>query len=276
MCEFCVKHGEGKKWYLQARNYGLDLASDVRRQRFIADFFNNPQKLQQSVRDLDRLDRLPRLMQSAIRGWVTRSMKKWHFGQVVPLEDVREMLGIVNSVVRVPCICRAINRGDKQARYCFGVSVGQGAIAFAKVDPSYASGPDTTMTESVTTDQALDIMRDLEQEGLVHSVWSFVTPFIGGICNCDRSDCMAMIATVGHDTKVMFKAEWVAAVDWDSCRGCRSCMRQCQFGAIGYSASADKCVIDQHRCWGCGVCRAACRQDAISLGPRADAAALGW
>ena len=24
MCEFCHKHGEGKKWYLQAQNYAED------------------------------------------------------------------------------------------------------------------------------------------------------------------------------------------------------------------------------------------------------------
>jgi len=25
MCEFCTKHGEGKKWYLQMRNYASEL-----------------------------------------------------------------------------------------------------------------------------------------------------------------------------------------------------------------------------------------------------------
>ena len=31
MCEFCLKHGEGKKWYLQAKNYSDDLPADLRR-----------------------------------------------------------------------------------------------------------------------------------------------------------------------------------------------------------------------------------------------------
>ena len=30
MCEFCLKHGEGEKWYLQAKNYSEDLMSDLR------------------------------------------------------------------------------------------------------------------------------------------------------------------------------------------------------------------------------------------------------
>ena len=34
-------------------------------------------------------------------------------------------------------------------------------------------------------------MREHEKEGLCHTVWTFQTPFIGGICNCDRADCLA-------------------------------------------------------------------------------------
>jgi hypothetical protein len=45
MCDFCIQHGEGKKWYLQAKNYGEDLLSDVRRRRFITDFFAHPEHL---------------------------------------------------------------------------------------------------------------------------------------------------------------------------------------------------------------------------------------
>jgi hypothetical protein len=31
MCEFCLKHGEGEKWYLQAKNCSDGLLSDVLR-----------------------------------------------------------------------------------------------------------------------------------------------------------------------------------------------------------------------------------------------------
>ena len=43
MCEFCIKHGEGKKWYLQAKNYAEDLLSDLRRRNFIIGFFGHPE-----------------------------------------------------------------------------------------------------------------------------------------------------------------------------------------------------------------------------------------
>ena len=79
-----------------------------------------------------------------------------------------------------------------------------------------------------------------------------------------------MKATVTHDVPVMFRAEYVAEVDPDACTGCRSCMRACQFGALGYSAAQKKAFVDPTACYGCGVCRAACKQDAITLRPRAE------
>ena len=45
MCEFCLKHGEGKKWYLEAKNYSDDLLSDLRRRRFIEGFVSRPEDI---------------------------------------------------------------------------------------------------------------------------------------------------------------------------------------------------------------------------------------
>jgi MinD superfamily P-loop ATPase len=66
----------------------------------------------------------------------------------------------------------------------------------------------------------------------------------------------------------MFRAEYVAALDSGACDGCRSCMRLCQFGAMGFSAAQKKVCIDPRRCYGCGVCRSSCKREAISLRPR--------
>jgi heterodisulfide reductase subunit A-like polyferredoxin len=122
--------------------------------------------------------------------------------------------------------------------------------------------------ESLSKEAALELMRGHEREGLCHTVWTFMTPFIGGICNCDRADCMAMRATVGHSLSVMFRAEYVAEASPDLCTGCRACTRICQFGAIGFSAARKKVEIDPKRCFGCGACRSACAQAAITLKDR--------
>ena len=38
MCEFCVQHGDGKKWYLQAENYAADITHDTALREFVVDF----------------------------------------------------------------------------------------------------------------------------------------------------------------------------------------------------------------------------------------------
>lgn len=35
MCEFCLKHGEGQRRYLSAKNYSEDLLADIARRKFI-------------------------------------------------------------------------------------------------------------------------------------------------------------------------------------------------------------------------------------------------
>ena len=272
MCEFCVKHGEGKKWYLQAKNYAEDLLSDLRRRNFITDFFSHPERLGGDLANMEKLRQLPGFVRRAISARITRGSKKMHFGQVLPLEDIGQIFSFVNSIVRLPCMCRHVTLG-REARYCYGVAMGPkgGAIAalLRGLDDSFLSGPDTAGFEELSTEQALEAIADHEKEGLCHSVWTFMTPFIGGVCNCDRIDCLAMRSTVTHDVKVMFRAEYVAAADRDLCKGCRACMRLCQFGAIAYSAADKKVSIDQTACYGCGVCRSLCPEEAIKLTPRA-------
>jgi len=272
MCEFCVKHGEGKKWYLQAKHYAEDMLSDARRRSFMLDFFSKPEHLSGDLARMESLAKAPAPIRRAISALATRQRKRTHFGQVVPLEDVKEIFGFVNSIVRLPCICRHVTLG-REVPYCYGVSMGPGggeAVGLLReLGDSFFAGPDTSAFEELDTEQALAAMADHEKKGLCHSLWTFMTPYIGGICNCDRADCVAMKSTVTYGVKMMFRAEYVAAVDPDLCKGCRTCMRLCQFGAMAYSVADQKVRVDRVYCYGCGVCRSLCPNDAIKLKPRA-------
>lgn len=272
MCEFCLKHGEGTKWYLEAKNYSEDLLSDLSRQKFIKGFFRQVQSESKTYQQqLEELDRAPALVKRAFKWKMVRKMKKDHYGQVVPLEDVERIFGFVNSVIRVACLCRSITLG-KEKRYCYGLSMGpQGGKlleVFDGLDLSFSSGPDPKGREVVSKEEALAQLREYEKEGLCHSVWTFQTPFIAGLCNCDRPDCLALKMTVTHDLPVMFRGEYVAQADAQQCDGCRRCMQVCQFGAIGFSASEKSVFIDPRRCYGCGICRAVCKSEAIHLTDR--------
>jgi ferredoxin len=271
MCEFCLKHGEGEKWYLRAKNYSDDLLSDVRRRKFVENFLSGPEVLAGAAKNLSRLAKAPRFIRGMVSRIVTRRMKKVHFGQVVPIEEVEKIFGFTNSIVRIACACRSVTL-RKEKRYCYGISLAPDGGKLGEIlrgaGKGFLGGPDGAGFETLSRDEAITAFQAHEKEGLCHSVWTFHAPFIGGICNCDRSDCLAMRSTVTHAVPVMFRGEYVADIASEDCSGCRECMRVCQFGAVTYSASSKKAVIDQRWCYGCGVCRAACKKGAIRLEDR--------
>jgi len=266
MCEFCHEHGEGKKWYLQAKNYSEDLLSDLERRNYIVNFFSHPELLAGVLAQLEKLSQSPEFAQVTLTPEQADSQKRIHYGQVVPIEDVESIFGFVTSVVRFACWCRHSTVG-KEHRCCYALSMAPQGGEFTKIlrdiDAAYLTGPDTVGLESLTKDEALASLRQHEQEGMCHTVWMYVAPFIGSICNCD-TDCGAFhLSKYGRPQ--MFRAEYVAQIAPDLCNGCRECMRFCPFGAINYSAALKKVLVDPRRCYGCGICRASCTTDAITL-----------
>ena len=272
MCEFCHRHGEGKKWYLDARNYSEDLLSDLKRRRFVRRFFADPQHLVNGDRALSVVDWIPRFLTKRLREKITARQKSNHFGQVVPIEDIEKIFGFVTSVTRLACICRHIEFGGEQ-RFCYGLSLAPGGGEMLRilreVDPSYLIGPRTQGLENMAKEDALDLIRESEKDGMCHTVWTFKTPFIGGICNCSLPGCLAMKTTLSHKTPVMFRAEYQASVDTDVCTGCGRCARVGPFRAIPDVSKKGKARIILGKCYGCGVCRSVCEFGAISLSDRA-------
>ena len=275
MCEFCHQHGEGRKWYLAAENYSEELYRQSRR-RSMADLVHAVAGLSDGRVVPTPTQRFiwrhaPRLVR-----WIARRYQQdLHWGQVVPIEDVLQIVGMLDWVVRLPCVCRSQIIGDKNARYCFGVGV---APVEEHMRRLFQKSLDSTLSlETLTPEQAREALVDLDQRGAIHSVWTFKSPFIGCICNCDR-DCGAYRAQMLDKYQVMFRSEYVARIDPDECGGCRRCMRQCLFGAITFSLAQGRCAVNELACYGCGLCRAACNRQAIRLLPRTTvpAAARLW
>jgi NAD-dependent dihydropyrimidine dehydrogenase PreA subunit len=298
MCEFCTEHGEGKKWYLQMKNYQEELLHaeldrlqkrlgrvDTRLEwnRRMFDQFVLPAATGVPA-TVDFVTGLPvggggdeggqeAAPESASSGpapgpqpvaplpsddTVTRISKILHFGQVIPLEDVERIFDLADSITRLPCGCRFISTGKTDKRYCFGLGMDKWGV-MGKY-PNAASS-----LEVLDKEEAKRLVREYDAEGLMHSVWTGVTPYVMGVCNCDH-DCMAYRGYIEHGGPPdFFRGEEVGEVDWELCTGCKSCVSQCQFGAINYSSVGAKVHINPRACFGCGVCRAACPTGAITL-----------
>ncbi len=266
MCEFCTKHGEGKEWYLNIKNYNLDLLSDLKKKRFARNFFHDFADSYNKYPIYRLALNLP-FIKTPLRYIARRSAMRKHWGQVLPIEDVKKVLSMTTSIVRVPCVCRKITTG-KEVRSCFLVSIDP--KLFEKegmVDRSYFGPPDVVKFEKFGIDEALDFMKAEESNGAIHTIWTITTPLAGAICNCGGMDCLAL-KTYREVMPHFFKAEYIADVSIDRCVDCGECIKLCQFGALKRPSVGAKVEIDNDKCYGCGICRSVCSKKAITLKKR--------
>lgn len=259
MCQFCISHGEGKKWYEVMQNYSKELQYSGNRNKLAKKIMGYT--LTSAVVDVEKMIKLKRkspLVSKYFGKMGTLLMKRYHFGQIVPLEDAEMIIDLAQSITRMPCVCRRAVKGEKNARYCFGLGYDPASI--------FGDYPDIQASlETLTKQEAKDLLRKFDEEGLIHSIWTMKTPYIGGLCNCDR-DCLAYTSQVSNGLmQIMFKSEYIAKINPLGCTGCRSCQKLCQYEAIEYSSVDGKCYINPLKCYGCGVCRTACGQELITL-----------
>ncbi len=269
MCEFCSEHGDGKVWFANAENYSRDLVSDLERRNYINDFFTST--IDEGVTTIGRLETLygkkkrlpPRLVKA-----MEKKAKVEHFGQVVTIEDIRELVGKAATVVRLPCACRWASQ-KKESRCCYSVSYSADAW-YKNLDMGYFGLAQDQGLESLTPEQAINQMEALEEQGAVHTIWTMMTPFIGAICNCQPRECLGL-RTLSIDVETMFRGEMIAQVDEQACAGCGACEDVCHFGAIhGREVAGNfSAHVHAHACYGCGLCRNTCPADALSMVVRA-------
>jgi Fe-S-cluster-containing hydrogenase component 2 len=268
MCQFCVEHGEGKRWYLEAQNYALDLNSDLSRREYVVEFISGFEKMRsRAIMAGNLAAKLPGPLTRLGKHTITRHQQANHFGQPLSLEDCEQVLDIASSITVIPCICRMHEPGEAAAEVCMLVTSSPVDSVLQAGFSDYDAGPDLDDFHTMDKPQAMELLRSCEERGLLHSIWTFKTPFTAAICNCNlASGCMAMRLTAGYDIKVMWRGEDVALLDAEKCTSCGRCAKRCPFSAI--SAKPGAVTIPAEKCWGCGICRSACSQQAIRLADR--------
>lgn len=266
MCDLCTKHGDGKIWYKNAANYAKDLLSDLGRRRYIENFLTSA--FTEGFQALGRIELIakkkgsvPRAIAAAMRA----KAQEEHFGQVLPIEEISEVVRKAQTVVRMPCACKW-NIGKKEERCCYAVSYGPEAW-YENINMGYFGKASHEGLEALAPEEAITQMRALEERGAVHTIWTMKTPFIGAICNCSPDECLAMRTLSRARVEIMERAEFAAQVDETLCTGCGLCDSQCHFHAIDTSFQGGISIarIDTQKCFGCGLCRNVCSAGAITM-----------
>jgi ferredoxin len=264
VCRFCVEHGEGERWYLNAKNYAFDLESDLKRRDYVIDFIDGfGRRRAGAITWMERLGSLPAPLGRLGKAAISNRMKAHHFGQPVPLEECEDILRLSTSITVIPCVCRMHTPGKAAEEVCLLVTT-QPVVPYLKEGfKDYAEGPDLDDFRTMSVDEAMELLRRSEERGLMHSIWTFETPFAAAICNCNlESGCMAMKLTAGYEMKMMWRGESVVRLDASLCEQCGRCAAICPFGAISSNGSV---LAHADRCWGCGICRSVCDHGALGM-----------
>jgi hypothetical protein len=124
MCEFCTRHGEGKIWYKNAANYANDLLSDLRRRTYIENFLSSVFK--DGFQTLGRLETIFKGrggLPKAVKTAPISKAKQEHFGQVLPIEEIGEVVRRARAVVRMPVPIAGISRKKRNTAVMRSVTV---------------------------------------------------------------------------------------------------------------------------------------------------------
>jgi len=176
--------------------------------------------------------------------------------EIFPYERASELLEGARSWGVRKCICRVqqhlVGKGcERPVENCMVFAPVEGAFDHSEID------------RPITKEEALRILREAEEAGLVHTAGNYRDGHFY-ICNCCTCCCAVLrgVAEFGRPTAVA-RSDFHAVVDHELCIGCGDCVERCQFGAL--SVPEDVSVVDYARCVGCGLCTMVCPADALHL-----------
>ncbi|MBU2551445.1 MAG: 4Fe-4S binding protein [Proteobacteria bacterium] len=176
---------------------------------------------------------------------------------ILAQEDVNEVIKNAKRLAVTKCPCRMTSKNcDHTVEACLQVNRGA----------DYAINRGTG--RELTKEEALDLLRQTEKEGLVHCTVNHKS-IDSVICNCCPCCCSFLEVAIKYGNNVVEPSRFQARVDEDLCSGCEICLERCPFGAIEMKSKngRDEMVstILADKCLGCGVCRVTCPEEAISL-----------
>ncbi|HEY4715915.1 MAG TPA: 4Fe-4S dicluster domain-containing protein [bacterium] len=265
MCDSCAKHGDGGKWYENVANYAKKMYKIRKDESEASSAVSDVQMMVEGIlEDAVKARGLNAPDYEEIKNKAEQMCYTIHFGQVITLDEVEKIMDIAYPIARMSCSCRRKTRGarDKDNFLCMGIGVGM--YRWERWPETYRGG-----VEFMSPKKAREWLKHVNELGMVHTFWTFGTPYIGGICNCEYPVCIGIRNRLDYGVRILMKGEQIAQLASEKCNGCGICAQRCQFGAIRMEVSRGKANINQQVCFGCGLCLTACKPRAIEMAGRA-------
>jgi Pyruvate/2-oxoacid:ferredoxin oxidoreductase delta subunit/predicted transcriptional regulator len=174
--------------------------------------------------------------------------------QVLDKEDVRAYIQNAKSLAVTRCTCRLSSGNcDSPLEVCL------------QLDKSADYSIERGSGRSVTKEEALEIMKKAENEGLIHKAENRAGR-ITMLCNCCPCCCVDWSSAEVMSIPVAGPSRFCAEVDEELCTECGICMEACSFNALSLNKDGSSIPgVDTEKCLGCGVCAVKCPDEAITL-----------
>jgi Pyruvate/2-oxoacid:ferredoxin oxidoreductase delta subunit len=172
--------------------------------------------------------------------------------QVLAPENVRQIIESAGRLAVTRCTCRlSMRKCDTPVEVCLQIN------RAADYTIERGSG------REITTAEALKIINETEEAGLVHVTMNKAN--VGHfICNCCGCCCQSFTLLIADGLPICDPSRYRPDVDIDVCTGCGTCEERCWFDAIAVSENEVAEVITD-KCLGCGQCAIGCPEEAIRM-----------
>ena len=183
---------------------------------------------------------------------------------VFPFEMMEEIIRKVEVIALVHCPCRATANlvGKKRCDHSLENCIKYDELAEYLIEKGIG--------KEITKQEALEVIRKSEEEGLVHLVDN-AREGIKHTCNCCGCCCWS-VGTIRRKRiprDVLMATYFLRETDRERCIGCGQCVEICPVQVI--KMEGDFPVIDKGWCIGCGVCAVPCPSSAVKLVRKSDA-----
>ncbi len=176
--------------------------------------------------------------------------------QILDADSANAIIEKSEKLAVTKCTCRLIaGKCEQPLEVCI------------QVNNSARYALDRGTGKEITKEEALTILRQCEESGLVHVSMNKMQ--MGHfICNCCGCCCQTFPLLISEGLEICDPSRFSARVDPELCTSCGTCQDRCYFNALEETVTGDEISVTrviEDKCMGCGLCQATCPSEAISL-----------
>ncbi|MBW2659795.1 MAG: 4Fe-4S binding protein [Deltaproteobacteria bacterium] len=210
------------------------------------------QYLEDAFRDEILQTKIPQLRTIPTEGSITPELA------IFPYDHVRDLINNFDKEILVAnCVCKVAE--DSVGKACKVTKDRELCLVFGSAARKYER---LGWGRMITKKEVFGILKKAEKDGLVLQPSN--TQKLFAMCLCCGCCCEILTSAKPLDNPAQyFSTNYRAAVDQESCNGCKICEKRCQMDAI--TVENKKAIIDETRCIGCGICVPTCKTKSMRL-----------